>query len=137
MNKLLKNKLAIAFVFAVAWYGPVLTPCLVSLSMILLALVILYFEPKGALCSLRKREWGTMLIGCFIILFTFMWPFFQHAGWAGGHWHWPGSQQLVKAGLSFVPDNYNWVLFVAGYAVIIIAITVYAHRLKNSNKILY
>jgi hypothetical protein len=128
----------ILFLIPVAWYGPVITPCLVSGAMILLALVITWHERKGALRSLRKREWGTMLIGCFVILFTFMWPFVEYAGWLNSaNWHWPDGTQLVSAGLSYVPKHYNWTLFVTGYALLLAAIAVYWHRIRTANKVLY
>ena len=65
----------ILFLIPVAWFGPVLTPCLVAASMIAFALIIVSYEHKGAVRRIRKREWGTMLIGCAVILYTFIFPY--------------------------------------------------------------
>jgi hypothetical protein len=125
------------FLIPVAWYGPVITPCLVSLSMIALAAVIVGHEHKGAVRRLRKREWGTMLMGCGIILITFMWPFVEYAGRKYGSWQWPGTQELMKAGLTFVPVQYNWPLFFTGFILIVVAIIVYWKRVGNASMVLH
>lgn len=126
----------ILFLLPTPWYGPVLTPCLVALSMIGLALIIVRYEHKGAIRRLRKREWGSMLIACGIILFTFMWPFLEFAGSKkanGQGWEWPGTTQLINSGISFIPDTYNWLLYFVGLALLVGSIIVYWRRVHNSN----
>ncbi|HYG15871.1 MAG TPA: hypothetical protein VEC12_08970 [Bacteroidia bacterium] len=128
----------ILFLLPVAWYGPVITPCLVALSMIVLALIIVNYEYKGAIRRLRKREWGTMLIGCGIILYTFMAPFVQHAGGVGVQtWQWPDGKQLIAAGLTFIPISYNYILYLAGLSAIWAGIFVYWRRVHNANKVMF
>jgi hypothetical protein len=127
----------ILFLIPVAWYGPVITPCLVSATLIGLALVIVGYEHKGAVRRLRKREWGTILLACGAILYTFISPFFE------GNLHLSKAQQtgtvqnIVAAGLSHYPTQYNWLLFFASLLVFWVAIVVYWRRVHNSNQILY
>lgn len=127
----------ILFLIPVAWYGPVITPCLVSLSMIGLAAIIIGYEHKGAVRRLRKREWGAMLIGCGIILITFMGPFVEYAGTKYGGWKWPGTEELMKAGLTFVPSQYNWPLFFLGFCLILAAIAVHWQRVRKASMVLH
>lgn len=129
----------ILFLLPVAWYGPVLTPCLVALSMIGLALIIVNYEHKGAIRRLRKREWGAMVIGCLVILFTFMWPCYEYAGWLSGgeSWSLPGASQLVKAGLSYIPESYDWALYYTGLGILVSAILVYWRRLHTANGVMF
>jgi hypothetical protein len=127
----------ILFLIPVAWYGPVLTPVLVSLSMITFALIIVKYEHKGAVRRIRKREWGTMLIGCSVILYTFMYPFFNYAAGQGKHWSLPNSKELVKASLHFIPESYDWFLYGIGLLIIWIGIIVYWRRIHNTNAVMY
>ncbi len=127
----------ILFLIPVAWYGPVLTPVLVSLSMVAFALIIVKYKHKGAVRRIRKREWGTMLIGCGVILYTFMYPFFDYAASQGKHWSLPNSKELVKASLHFIPESYDWFLYGIGLLIIWIGIIVYWRRVHNTNGVLY
>ena len=47
----------ILFLIPVTWVGPVITPVIVSLSMIFLALVILYFESENISVKIIRLEW--------------------------------------------------------------------------------
>ena len=127
----------ILFLIPVAWYGPVLTPCLVALSMAGLALLIVNYEHKGALRRFRKREWGTLLIGSSTILFTFMWPFYHHAMQTGKEISLPNSRKLVEASLSYIPATYNWAIYFIGLAIIWAGILTYWRRVHNTNGVLY
>ncbi len=127
----------ILFLIPVAWFGPVLTPCLVAASMIAFALIIVSYEHKGAIRRIRKREWGTMLIGSGIILYTFIFPFFNYAANAGRVWSLPTAKQLVKESLTYMPTYYNWPLYGIGLLTIWAGIMVYWRRVHNTNAVLY
>jgi hypothetical protein len=127
----------ILFLIPVAWYGPVITPCLVSATLIGLSLIIVGYEHKGAVRRMRKREWGSILIACGAILYTFISPFFQNNIYLGKAQQTGTVQNIVAAGLSHYPSQYNWLLFFTALLAFWATIIVYWRRVHNSNQILY
>ncbi|HEY4798398.1 MAG TPA: hypothetical protein VII99_04895, partial [Bacteroidia bacterium] len=47
----------ILFLIPFPWVGPVICPCIISISMIALALLLIYFNEKNHLLKVNSREW--------------------------------------------------------------------------------
>jgi hypothetical protein len=88
----------ILFLLPVPWTGPVITPVLVSLSMIGSGLILLWREYHGHPVRITGVHWGLILLGAFLIFAAFIWDFRNTA--SGGN-----------------PNPFNWILFLAGEAV--------------------
>lgn len=116
----------ILFLIPVPWVGPVLAPCLVALSMIILAFLMVKAEHQGYIATLRFREKLVMISGCAIVLFSFMWDYIQHISQTGGSTWKPGSDQTMFAEVvAYIPQEYNWWIFAAGQMTIIAGIFMY------------
>jgi hypothetical protein len=61
----------ILFLIPVPWVGPVLAPCLVSITMIILAGGIVYYSSKGYQTEIKRNEWLTYICGSIIIILSF------------------------------------------------------------------
>lgn len=88
----------ILFLLPVPWTGPVITPVLVSLSMIGSGMILLWREYHGYPVHLTGVRWGLILLGGILIFAAFIGDFRNTA--SGG-----------------TPHPFNWILFVSGEAV--------------------
>ena len=130
----------ILFLLPTLWTGPVLAPVINSITMILLAFVILHVR-KGSLPILRltRREWILLLAGSIIILFTYMEDFTRFTleykcSLPAGELNW--RQIMIILPSRFIPRSFNWVLFYAGVIMHFLAIFFISRRsfvLKKHN----
>lgn len=85
----------ILFLLPVPWVGPVLSPILVSLSMIAAGLIVLRRDLQGALPPFRWFQWALIFSGGLIVVLAFTWDFRNTSN--GG-----------------MPNPFNWSLFILG-----------------------
>jgi hypothetical protein len=88
----------VLFLIPVPWTGPVIAPVLVSLSMVVSGLVLLWREYAGMPLHLRLLQWGLIVLRGVLIVAAFVWDF-RNTGSGGS------------------PRSFNWALFVAGEAI--------------------
>jgi hypothetical protein len=88
----------ILFLVPVPWTGPVITPLLVSLSMVGSGLIVLWREYHGRPVYITAARWGLILLGGILIITAFVWDFRNTA--SGGS-----------------PHPFNWFLFLAGETI--------------------
>jgi hypothetical protein len=126
----------ILFLIPVPWIGPVLAPCLVSLTMIVLTLVILIHSEMGFQTKLRFTEWMLLGSGSLIIIFSFCTDYL--------HLLIRLKSQAISIGMEedlfsdirqYIPVSYNWQMFGAGEMMIMIAILVYVLRIRKKEQI--
>lgn len=111
----------ILFLIPVPWVGPVLAPCIVAITMIVFAMIVVYLQERGFRFKVKWREWGLMLAGCFVILTSFMWDYIyyvKNSNGGKGLWTLSGSNSLFEGAIDYVPGNYNWGLFIVGELMI-------------------
>lgn len=124
----------ILFLIPVPWVGPVLTPCLISLTMMVLASTIFYFANKGINTRLNLKEWSLLIAGSFIVILSFIWDYLHYISSvavdddAFGLSEKTGSLNDLA---HYTPENFNWFLFLCGYSMILTAI---AHIMYRFNK---
>lgn len=105
----------ILFLVPVPWTGPVLAPCLVSLGMILFGMIIIYFSERQIKIHIKKISWAILLSGVAIILISFMWDYFKVTGQSSQtNWNLISEQALFEEIKTYVPAQFNWLLFIAG-----------------------
>lgn len=85
----------ILFLIPVPWAGPVLAPVIVSISLIIAGVIILYLEDKGYKIHIFRYEWIS-IIGAGVIIFI---SFILEA------------QKVIELN---VPTNYYWSLLILG-----------------------
>jgi hypothetical protein len=112
----------ILFLIPVPWVGPVIAPCLVSLTMIALAFGIIYFQEKGYATAIKLNDWLFFTSGSTLVILSFIVDGF-------GYISLPGNT-LTNAG---IPSHYDWGLFIIGEVILILGIAVYFKRNKNEH----
>jgi len=101
----------ILFLIPIPWVGPVWAPCLLSLTMIFLAVVILKQEQKHKVLPFHWHSWMWWLAGSLIVIFSFCDDTMRHLASFQA-----GSHSL------YLPTHYSWWLFVLGEVIILYGI---------------
>jgi hypothetical protein len=109
----------ILFLVPVLWVGPVLAPCMASIGMILLGLVLL----RNARMGCNPRSWRFSMTWCLsgaVILGTFILPpavwALQHGGWCA-LWVVPSEGKALAQFSGYVPHDFAWAWFLFACAV--------------------
>jgi hypothetical protein len=121
----------ILFLLPIMWVGPVWAPVLLSLLMISLALIILYFSERGEGANLKLREWAVLIAGALTVIIAFCKDFYLYMTT-----HFPTipvtqlffSKHTFEYAAKYVPVSFDVVLFLFGCIVICTAIGMYAVR---------
>lgn len=123
----------ILFLIPVPWVGPVLAPCIVSLTMIALAAAIVILQEKGCNVTFRSKEFSLQILGCVIIIGSFIWDYVQ-SHQLSQIWTVSSKEALLKDMTSYIPHSYNWWIFWAGEAIIIYGIVLFIIRVKRTSQ---
>jgi hypothetical protein len=101
----------ILFLIPLPWVGPVWAPCLLSLTMIFLAAVILKTEQRHKVLAFYFHTWIWWLAGSLIVIFSFCIDTLGHLADFK-----PGSPSV------YVPLHYDWWLFILGELILLLGI---------------
>lgn len=123
----------ILFLIPVPWVGPVLAPVVCSLTMILLAAIIIYLQKKDNSFRIKAIEWAMMIVGVIIILISFMWDYASiiiKDGLLSKFWVLTNDTHLLSNVLTFIPTNYSWESFIVGEFLILVSVVIMYRRVK-------
>jgi hypothetical protein len=112
----------ILFLIPVPWIGPVLTPCLISLTMLLFAAVLYYRDQQHAEHRIRTREWTFLITGSLIVILSWTWDSFRHRPPAGS------PQGALVSFSNYTPSSYAWWMFAIGEALLLLGIFLFWKR---------
>lgn len=117
----------ILFLLPSIWTGPVIAPVINSLTMMLIALVILKKSRKGPIPLIRLSRviWLLFIAGSIIVLIAYMKDFavyaidYRHSLPSGNLSY---NQNLLSLSTQFVPRSFDWLLFCSGVGIHLIAL---------------
>lgn len=114
----------ILFLIPVMWTGPVLAPVINSLTMILLAVVIIQASETHEVIRLKGMEWSLLIAGALITII----------GYTADYLHFMGSrfslpelagfsnyQEVLQYSSGYIPAHFSWWIFWVGEAMFFIA----------------
>lgn len=107
------------FLLPIPWIGPVLAPCLISLTLIGIYLLILYKKQQGVTISLHRTFWLLAALGFTMMLYTFM----ADAAKVLMEVSQANNFDLLRDIRSLIPKQYNWPFFLLGEAVVLGAVS--------------
>lgn len=110
----------ILFLIPVPWVGPVLAPCLVSVTMILAAMMILLFEAKGKPAKMNGIEKALLIAGSAVVLVSFCHDFLRDA-----------SSLTQEAVQRYIPTHFDWWVFILGELLIGAGMAALGRRLRK------
>lgn len=122
----------ILFLIPITWSGPVIAPMVISLTMIVLALLILRADGIDEGVRLFRSEWSILIVGSLIVLASFVWDMtlFMLARAHTLALSHLTEHALLRLSAQYVPTRFNWPLFAAGEAVILAAVLLFARRVR-------
>ena len=123
----------ILFLIPVPWIGPVLAPCILSITMILLTLTMAYHHERKNHLIPGKREWILLICGSVTILISFIWDYLTLAASVTDT---SGQEMLFENFKHYIPQSYNWILFWSGELILLIGIYLISKKksVPNSNE---
>lgn len=129
----------ILFLIPVPWVGPVIAPCLIALEMIGLTFIVLYFQEKGIKVKISRAEAGLLLLGSILALLSFMWDYMMYLnnyGSANAAWTFSSNADMFAEIKNYIPQWFNWPLFLSGAVLILFALILMCIRLNNQFKLI-
>ncbi len=127
----------ILFLIPLTWTGPVLAPVINSITMIMLAFLIIRITSKNGKTISKLPEWILLLFGSLVIIIAytmeyaiFMLKYFSFAELISLR----NSEALLKHATEFIPIHFAWKIFIIGTSMHILAIIIIAVRNTNRTK---
>lgn len=112
----------ILFLIPVTWVGPVITPIIVSLTMIVLAMVIVIPERlRGASVKVKRFDWLLLIFGSLVIIISFTEEYTRFVLSNFNLkviWSLPNHKPLFDVALKYEPEMYKWWIFWIGELII-------------------
>lgn len=113
----------ILFLIPLPWVGPVIAPVIISLSMIVLAITLIYFNEKNNTLRLNSKEWLLLISGSLIVIISFILDCYRCI-----HIH---KGEVLEAVAQYVPLHFDWWIFWIGELLILTSITLFFVRAKR------
>lgn len=109
----------ILFLIPVPWVGPVITPIIVSLTMILLAKELVHRDHQNSETRLSLKEWWLLISGSIVVIFSWTWEYIVYS---------LSAIDSLNALTTYVPQSYSWITFFIGEGLLLIAIYFFRMR---------
>ncbi len=116
----------ILFLVPIPWVGPVISPIIVSFTMILLASSLIHFKK-----NLNLFQWLLSILGSIIVILSWVldyWSFSSNQ-FLSGVWTLSSEQELFGSSEQYIPASFNWYIFLIGI-LFLLAVTG-SHYLTN------
>ena len=116
----------ILFLVPIPWVGPVITPIIVSLTMIILASSLIHFKK-----NLNLNQWLLSILGSLMVIISWVldyWIFISNQ-FSNGAWILSSEQELFGSSDQYIPGSFNWYIFLIGILLLLTATA--SHYLKN------
>ena len=117
----------VLFLLPTTWIGPVITPVIVSLTMISLALLILVVNRKKKGIKIPGISLMLLITGSVILILGFIWDysaFILESMSIRDIWTLP-KEEVLKLATQYVPRSFNWFLYILGELVILSGILLF------------
>ncbi|MBU0765831.1 MAG: hypothetical protein KJ607_13475 [Bacteroidetes bacterium] len=129
----------ILFLIPVPWIGPVITPVICALLMILLALLIIYFVEKRGKARISAGECGLLISGSLVVILSWIYDFIKYA--LKDHsftelFSYSDKDEVWQIAKNYLPGCFDWWVFIGGVLIIAGGIALFAGRnIKELKKI--
>jgi hypothetical protein len=122
----------ILFLIPFRWVGPVIAPCIASLTMIGLMLMVIYYQNRKVVTHIRRNEWLLLVTGTLVMIASFTQDYFAYIfNKQRPAWNPASGNKLFQEFLDYVPQSFNWLLFFSGEALLLAAILVMLKRFNE------
>lgn len=116
----------ILFLLPVPWFGPVLAPCIVAVTMCGIALTAVRLTDRGLDARMTPRERGLLVTGALVIILSFTIDWIRTEGPV--LWLNITLPRSLLYGMAYVPKDFPWWIFAIGQSLGLAAWWSYARR---------
>lgn len=119
----------ILFLLPTTWVGPVICPVLLSIAMIALALLIVFKTENGQPANLKPWHWISLIAGSVIVIVSFTLEYSQYILQQFSFTQlFSFTPKLMNYAIQFIPQQFPWLIFGLGFAVILAPIVDYGRK---------
>jgi hypothetical protein len=124
----------ILFLIPTVWIGPVLAPLILSATMILLSLSVLYYGQLNERIFISPVEWALLVTGSLVVIFSFT---YDYASFVLERYplselmRLSSEKKLFEMSLNYIPVSFDWLVFGIGEILLLIAIGLFIRRFKS------
>jgi hypothetical protein len=123
----------VLFLIPTTWTGPVLSPVLVSMTMILLAMVIVTQAERGRDTKIAALEWWLLILGSLVLILGFIYDYTQHMltyfSFAGMFQI--RNPEVLEVATRYIPGRFPWWIFGIGEIILLGTIFRYWRRIAR------
>jgi len=124
----------ILFLIPVTWTGPVLAPVINSLTMILLASVIVHYLSSNERFRVSLVEWIFLIFGSLVVIYTYTEGYTRYMLTRfsiNDLLSVTPKKEVMKYATGFIPVHFNWILFGVAEILFFLAIFLIIKRAKR------
>ena len=124
----------ILFLIPTTWVGPVISPVINSLTMILLAVLISYFTNFSSAIKISRIEWILFITGSVVIIISYIEDYLNYMLDKFSFFELINTSNINEVNeyaTNYIPLNFAWWIFVIGEMVILFAIYLLYTRNKK------
>ncbi len=114
----------ILFLVPVPWAGPVITPCIASVTMILLAAVLYQRDQKSISGGISRVEWSLLGAGSLALLLSWTWDYVARGPLS--------AEQSITFYSTYAPQHFNWWIFGLGECLLLSAVSILYLRTRGA-----
>ena len=123
----------VLFMLPSTWIGPVITPLIISLTMIAFALLILVMNRQKKEVKIPGISWLLLITGSVILILGFIWDYsaFIMESMSIRDILTQPKEEVLKLATQYIPRKFNWFLYILGELIILSGILVFYLRLRK------
>ena len=119
----------ILFLIPVPWVGPVITPVIIALTMILFAMSVVTYSERGQNVGLKRVEQLLLLSGSLVAIVSFTRDYMRQ-NWGAIYSSFTAHNAKVTDFLGYVPAHFDWGIFIVGELLLLVAWWQYMRRMR-------
>ncbi len=123
----------VLFLIPVTWFGPVISPVINSHTMILLAMVTIYFVDKNRKAKYGWLVWTLLIVGSLVVIVSYTEEYTRFMMQEFTFWELIGvrdAESIIALALTYIPQKFNWYIFLIGEVMHLTAIALVIKRNK-------
>ncbi len=124
----------ILFLVPIVWSGPVLAPMICSVTIVIIAAVILICQREGHVATMNMTDWMLLSLGAMVVIASFVWDYAKVIVQGGFLMRLQllGRDPVFRETIAHhVPDVFNWSLFLVGEGLIVVFGVLFWERMKK------
>jgi len=121
----------ILFLLPSTWVGPVICPIINSLTMIIIAIMVLVPGKNGLKPSIARWEWALLVAGAVLVFISYTEEYYFYIRSEfdlSDVLFYSTNDELIEYASRFVPQHFRWGIFISGQLLFLAMMIIYGRR---------